>query len=171
MKMKKMLAFALSVTMAIISSVSINASATSYVLNSDNVDSGGHLDWDYDTTYYVITVWGMNLWNGYKAGVIREDTPSIIQDLFVTDINDPSEGYYGYNDQSNAKIYFNICYMETLAHAQKMTVAAHELGHALGLAHNPYVSNAVMADGSINSFPLSLHQDDKDSYDAAALLY
>ena len=78
----------------------------------DNVDSGGHLDWDYDTTYYSQTVWGMNLWNGYKSGVIREDSPWVVQDLFVTDVNSATAGYYGYRDRVNAKIYFNIYSMK-----------------------------------------------------------
>lgn len=28
-----------------------------------NVDSGGHLDWDYSTIYYAESVFAMNLWN------------------------------------------------------------------------------------------------------------
>jgi hypothetical protein len=147
------------------------AYATSYLGTGDNVDTGGHLDWDYDTTYYSQTVWGMNLWNAYKIGVIREDSILVVQDLFVTDINSSTAGYYGYRDMNNATIYFNIYGMNGLSANGKKSVAAHELGHALGLGHNPSNTNAVMTDTGYSNFPTVLVQDDKDSYDAAAALY
>jgi hypothetical protein len=152
-------------------SMSYPAFATSYLGTGDNVDSGGHLDWDYDTTYYSQTVWGMNLWNNYKSGVIREDSLVVIQDLFVTDINSATAGYYGYRDKDNATIYFNIYSMSGISANAKKCVAAHELGHALGLGHNPSNTNAVMTETVYINWPTVLVQDDKDSYDAAAALY
>ena len=167
--MKKKISAVMAFTIAILASIPTTASATAYLGTGANVDSSGHLDWDYDTTYYAMTVWGMNLWNGYKSGVIRKDTAWIIEDIFVTDINSSSAGYYGYRDKDAATIYFNIYSMESLSTSEQMSVAAHELGHALGLGHNPNNSNAVMT--SQHYFPISLTQDDKDSYDAAAALY
>lgn len=143
--------------------------AAVYLGTGDNVDSGGHLDWDYDTQYYSQAKWGMNLWNAYKSGVIREDSVSVIEDLFITDINSASAGYYGYRDRANAKIYFNIYSMEDLDADEKKSVAAHELGHALGLGHNTENTDALMTGD--HYFPTSLHDDDKESYDAAAALY
>ncbi|MDR2045132.1 MAG: M57 family metalloprotease [Clostridium sp.] len=165
--MKKFMIALLVVSMFVVNDST--ACATSYLGTGDNVDSGGHLDWDYNTTYYSQTVWGMNLWNHYKSGVIREDSLSVIQDLFVTDINSATAGYYGYRDKDNATIYFNIYGMSSLSANAKKSVAAHELGHALGLGHNPSNTNAVMTGAAY--FPTVLVQDDKDSYDAAAALY
>jgi len=161
--------FVFAATLLLVMCVSLTAHAAVYLGTGDNVDSGGHLDWDYDTTYYSQTVWGMNLWNGYKSGVIREDSPLVVQDIFVTDVNSATAGYYGYRDRANAKIYFNIYSMSDLSASEKKSVAAHELGHALGLGHNSDNTSAVMTDA--HYFPTSLQQDDKDSYDAAAELY
>ena len=88
--------FVFAATLLLVMCVSLTAHAAVYLGTGDNVDSGGHLDWDYDTTYYSQTVWGMNLWNGYKSGVIREDSPLVVQDIFVTDVNSATAGYYGY---------------------------------------------------------------------------
>lgn len=145
------------------------AHAAVYLGTGDNVDSGGHLDWDYDTTYYSQTVWGMDLWNSYKKGVIRKDSIFVLEDIFVTDIDSATAGYYGYRDKANAKIYFNKYSMKKLDANGKKSVAAHELGHALGLGHNKNNSKAVMTDA--HAFPTTLHKDDKDSYNAAAKLY
>lgn len=148
---------------------SMTAFADVYLGTGDNVDSGGHLDWDYDTTYYAESKFAMNIWNTHKFGVIREDDIWVVQDLFVTDINSATAGYYGYRDKDNATIYFNIYYMEKLEPNQKKSVAAHEFGHALGLGHNTSDNAAIM--GTNGLFPTTLHQDDKDSYDAAAEKY
>ena len=77
--MKKGLLFTLVAALLLPMCLSLTAHAAVYLGTGDNVDSGGHLDWDYDTTYYSQTVWGMNLWNGYKSGVIREDSPWVVR--------------------------------------------------------------------------------------------
>ena len=127
------------------------------------------MDWYADTNYYWEVRWAMNLWNAYRPGVIREDSFSTINDVSIFDINSSTAGYYGCTDKSTNTIYFNIYSMNKLNSYEKKSVAAHEFGHALGLDHNSLNENAVMTD--IEEFPTVLDIDDKDSYDAAALLY
>lgn len=56
--MKKGLLFTLVAALLLPMCLSLTAHAAVYLGTGDNVDSGGHLDWDYDTTYYSQTVWG-----------------------------------------------------------------------------------------------------------------
>lgn len=82
---------------------SVNAIATVYLVsNDDSVDSGGHLDWDYDTKYYSECKFAENLWNAYKPGVIREDSVVVVQDIFVTDVNSVKYPWTGFRDKDNA---------------------------------------------------------------------
>lgn len=51
--MKKGLLFTLVAALLLPMCLSLTAHAAVYLGTGDNVDSGGHLDWDYDTTYIV----------------------------------------------------------------------------------------------------------------------
>lgn len=155
------------------SSVSVNS--TAYLCPyGDLVDSGKHLDWDYDTAYYSECKNAQTLWNGHKSGVIREDAWNVIEDIFVTDYYSSSDGTLGYTDFTNDKIAFNNYYFasgktQSLTAAQRRKTAAHEFGHALGCDENNHGSEAIMRQGRYSYS--SLHKDDKDSFDAAYKKY
>lgn len=170
---KGIISFTLCISIVLSFPVESNA-AVFLTPNGDNVDSGGHLDWDYDTKYYAECVNAQDTWNNYKSGVIREDSISIIEDIFVTDYYSATDGTLGYRSQGDSLIAFNDYYFvsgnkQSLTNLQRKKTALHEFGHALGLGENNSGVAAVMRQG-IFSYT-SLHQDDKESYDKAATYY
>ena len=143
------------------SSVTIPVSAKAYVLDWNLVDSGKHLDVDGNSTY-MKRIWrGQEIWNGYKKGVIRKDSATRLQDVFVSDIN-KKNGKTGITS-SNGKIQLNKYYLKDCSVKKRTNTATHELGHALGLAHS--TSKDIM--GPSQSSKVTLSKNDKDSYDKA----
>lgn len=132
-------------------------------LGMDMVDSGKHLDWSHDSIYASNVRTGAKTWNAYKSGVIREDTATTIADVHIYDYsqrnNYPGTTSYG----STNTIALNKYYFENYNSTKRTAVAAHELGHALGLDEN--LSGDVM-DPIVNT-NLNLTFNDKASYDAA----
>lgn len=163
-KMKMFVALALCLTMALSLPLSVSAATTS--LNWWwLIDTGGHLDWTNEGTKYL-SQWksAVNMWNAHKPGVIREDTGGTINDLNISDVNEVNNTNattYWYTAFIEGSIKFNIYNMDKLTTAKQTAVAAHECGHALGLAHN------TSADIMYEYTPLvnSLSANDKASYD------
>ena len=125
------------------------------------VDSGKHIDWDGKTKYISQFKSAVNVWNNYKKGVIRKDNLLRWQDLSVSDCFEIS-AVAGVTN-SNGIIRFNKYNMDRFSSNQKKNVCIHELGHALGLAHNssvdvmyPYVTSRT-----------NISNNDKKSYDYA----
>ncbi|RID82607.1 cell surface protein [Mesobacillus zeae] len=137
------------------------SAATVKLLTWDLVDSGKHLDWDGSTKYQTSFDSGKNVWNGYKSGVIRKDSAYVIQDVSISDYSEKSNT--GAVTSSGGTIKFNSYVMDTLSSTEKKNVAIHELGHALGLAHNTS-SDVMYAYITTNT---SLSDNDKASYNAA----
>ncbi|WP_040400263.1 matrixin family metalloprotease [Heyndrickxia acidiproducens] len=142
-----------------------NASAAAKLLSWDLVDSGKHMDWDGGTKYQSYFNSGVSVWNGYKKGVIRKDTATRVQDVKISDytVKSSTAGV----TSSAGTIKFNKYTMDKLSGTKKKNVAIHELGHALGLAHNTlkdvmykYVSTKT-----------KLSSNDKASYNAAYKRY
>ncbi|MFC0475565.1 matrixin family metalloprotease [Robertmurraya beringensis] len=135
------------------------------VLTWDLVDSGKHLDWGGSSKYSTNLSSGATVWNNYKSGVIRPDTASTLQDVTISD-------YYEVSStagvtSSGGTLKFNDYKMSGYDSTKKKNVAMHELGHALGLAHN--LSGDVMY--AYVSTVVTLSFNDKASYDEAYRKY
>ncbi len=151
--------------LAIILSSGIKVEAAVYVTGWDLVDIGKHLDYDGTSTYMNYVVAGASTWNGYKSGVIRQDSALTIKDVDIVDVN-ANNGWSGMTYQSTKKIELNKYYLSGASNAKRTNVATHELGHALGLAHS--TSNSIMDSGiSGHTTIQSMSQNDRDSYDYA----
>lgn len=134
-------------------------------LTWDLVDSGKKLDWGGSSAYLTSFTSAVPVWNNYKAGVIRKDTVSTVQDVTVSD-------YYEVSTTAGVAspggtIRFNTYHMGGYSSTKRKNVATHELGHVLGLAHN--LSGDVMYSKVSTIVTLSLN--DKASYDAAYRKY
>ena len=131
------------------------------VISWDLVDVGKHMDWDGTTKYKSYFVSATKVWNGYKKGVIRKDNISRWQDVVISD-------YYEVSNTAgityiDGLIRFNTYNMDKLNSKEKKNVCIHELGHALGLAHN--TSKDVMFAYVTERTKIS--KNDKKSYDYA----
>lgn len=137
----------------------VPAYATSSVLTWHLAGSDKHLDWGGSTTYQAEFNASVTVWNNHKPGVIRQDDAATVRDVTISD-------YYEVSTtagvtSSSGTIKFNTYKMNTYTTDQLLNVYIHELGHALGLAHNQpgdvmyaYVSTTT-----------SLSANDKASYD------
>jgi hypothetical protein len=136
----------------------------------DCVDSGKHLDWDArGSKYQSYVVRAQDIWNGYKSGVIRPDSATILEDVLIEDVNSATLPWAGYTFLNEGKIQLNMNQLDdsTINPNGKYTlkIVAHELGHALGLAHNDSATTNIMKQGAYKNETLTVN--DKASYDAA----
>ena len=156
-------AISLFLVMSMLVILSHQAQAAVATLNSwDLVDSGKHLDWDGKTNYMVMFTTAVNTWNAYKPSVIRKDSWTVIEDVFIED-------YAGDNTtiltvSSKGKIRFNQMVMDKHNDAQKTSDCLYALGLALGLGKTYNTADVMYA---YTSSVTTLSANDKASYDAA----
>lgn len=136
--------------------------AAAHFTGNNSVD-GDEIRWGGSTTYSTAWNGGISLWNGLNPIDILPDSYFTIEDLTIADTSQPLLGWYAAYDPSNDYIYFNTysTRMPSLSSSQKKNIAAHELGHALGLGHHS-ISNNVMDD---TSFYTSIGTHDESDYD------
>lgn len=107
----------------------------------------------------------VNIWNNYKSGVIRKDSWNTINDVTISDYYEVSSTA-GVTAKAGT-IKFNTYQMDNYTTSKKRNVCAHELGHALGLAHNQ--KGDIMY--AYVSIVTSLSANDKASYNASYKRY
>ena len=121
----------------------------------------------------------MSKWNSYIGyDLFRAKNNSTTADLIVSDVYDPDTIYYGvyqHRTIGTDTLKFNTCYMGRIVESNGYTldlrresVAAHELGHSLGLAHKGTFSDVMTTYETSYTFP-SLN--DMRSYAEASLNY
>lgn len=156
---KKVVAFT---AVSIMSVGAFTVTAHAALLGWDLVDSGKHLDWDSDTKYVSTVKSGTALWEGYRSGVIREDSLTVIQDVFISDYNEVTSTMAYTN--SNGQMMFKDYHFSDMNANQRLKTVTHEFGHALGLDHTSG-KNDIMQQGKLEITALS--ETDKKSYDEA----
>lgn len=139
------------------------------------VDSGKHLDWSGTSTYLSYWNTGVNTWNDYKSGVIREDTALTVNDVTICDAETISSGVAATTattatngvGKGTAVITFSKEKMNTLSTVKKNITCTHEIGHALGLAENNDNGTSVIMYNVIDLQTSNnvLHSEDKLNYD------
>ncbi|MFE4810764.1 matrixin family metalloprotease [Peribacillus simplex] len=123
------------------------------------------MDWGGSSKYSTNFTSGVSVWNNYKSGVIRKDTASTIPDVKISDYSQVSQT--AGVTSSVGTIKFNDYKMNGYDSTKRKNVAIHEIGHALGLAHN--LNGDVMYQYVSTKTTLSFN--DKASYDAAYRKY
>lgn len=147
--------------LGVVSCLSVNVFAKAYVQTWNLVDSGKHLDYDYDTKYSSELSSSVKKWESYKSGVIRPDSVLVVEDVFISD-------YYEVSNTNGitsggGTIKLNTYQLDSQGSTQAMRIITHELGHALGLDHS--TSSDIMYANTITTSNLTTN--DKESYDAA----
>ena len=120
------------------------------------VDSGGHCDWDCSTdTYAPMVQKAAKAWNNYIGNeVFRPDSVTVVQDVKIREIDTDPTGKgafartYSSDVLTNGVYTRSICFYEDTmgdlqSDLQRQKVVMHELGHALGMAHNRTADHIV----------------------------
>lgn len=135
------------------------------------VDSSKHLDWTGSTKYSRYFNYAVDTWNNYKEGVIRKDTAFTMADVEISDFEEKSNT--AGRTSSTGTIKFNTYVLDkyyvgaTINHEIIENVCLHELGHALGLAHNYNTDVMYMYISEMTSLSIN----DKASYDKSYARY
>lgn len=140
------------------------ASAATYIQLWANYDFKAHVAVNYSHTKYGSYVAaGISTWNAYKGGVLQNAANTLFTDMTCSDYSNPRDGLNAVTS-SNGTMKFNIYNMDGLSSTGKKNVATHELGHTLGLAHNPNSSDLMYY---LDNNTTTLSVDDKGSYNVA----
>jgi hypothetical protein len=122
--------------LSVTTKLTLEAATTTKIDNDYLFDSGKHLDWDGKTQYNIRFKRSIDRWNAQKEGMIRPDSLVVIEDVHISDYYTDYYPVSAVTSYRNRTIRFNTLIMSALSISQRANVCMHELGHALGLAHN-----------------------------------
>lgn len=166
--MKKKLKMVLLSFVFIFSSIytvrAVSVSILSWYLNGSNGQLRYYI---YNTNYSSEVSLASSTWGKAKSGVSSRIYDSSIADVIITDVNISNTSILGTTDPKGY-IRFNRANMEKSSSVRKKHVAIHEMGHALGLAHNSG-SRDVMKTPANDATVLT--QNDKASLEASHSRY
>lgn len=144
----------------------VAASASANILDWYLVDSGKKLDWINQSDYRHHVVGAMDVWNGHKSGVIREDTWKTVRDVLV--LNMYKDNNIRGETSPNGYIRLNQFHLNGEPWIASRSTVIHEFGHALGIDHTPGSMDVMYKKGNSATY---LRPNDKSSYNKSYKRY
>jgi len=134
------------------------AQAHLFLPPGDTAVDGNEIRYGDSTQWDVARNHSIGVWC-YAPIIIAPDAWNTYEDLTFRDVNGSDYGWAGYYQPSTGTddLYYNTWAFNQFSTARRNAVAAHEMGHALNLAHNdmsPFqLMNSLIAysDGSVNT--------------------
>ncbi|GLX95269.1 hypothetical protein Hesp01_32190 [Herbidospora sp. NBRC 101105] len=125
------------VILAIGASTGVAHAMAHYLSGLDAVDEY-EIRWTDSTKYNATMSFAHSTWNAQGCINIAQDNSSTVEDLEWIDYssNDGINAYYDHDFPDADEIYLNTYYMDGFTATGLRNTMAHELGHALGLAHS-----------------------------------
>jgi hypothetical protein len=117
--------------------LALPTSLFAHFLGNDSVDDG-EIRWEDETVFDDARVWATNEWQALGSIDIVPDSVWTNADLEWKNVSSCGASWDGmWVPESGADdIRLNSCYLNGYSDFKRRAVAAHELGHALGLAHS-----------------------------------
>lgn len=113
----------------------VNAASVSILSWYLNGDDGQLQYYVYNSKYSSEMAFASSVWNGSKKGIATRVYDSSLADVIISDVEVPDTNVLA-TTYASGSIKFNLNNMEKSSSTRKKHVAIHEVGHALGLAHN-----------------------------------
>ena len=132
---KKLKIILLTCVLTLIGTYTIDAASVSILSWYLNGDNGELRYYIYNSNYSSETSFASRKWNEAKSGIASRVYDSSIADVIISDVNISNTSVLGTTDP-NGFIRYNRANLEKSSSTRKKHVAIHEMGHALGLAHN-----------------------------------
>lgn len=128
--------------------------AFAHFLGYDSVD-GGEIRWGSSTSYTTARDHAVATWDALGSINIAPDTATTYEDVTFLDSNRSDVSWDGLytNTTGSDEIYLNKYYLSGYTSFKQKAVAAHEVGHALGLAHSysPNLMNSCSTCSGVNT--------------------